>query len=522
MTVAKESEGESPLRTPFADQRSPWSRAYPAIAFVVLLAACCAWILSLPLFPSQDGPVHVYYAQVALDLLRGGSTYAAGFRVAHVLPPYSLHSYLLMPLLRVVPPAKAEELVVCIAILATGLGLLLFCRRLGPSGTVFAVVGVPFLLHRYLFLGFYAYALGLGPMLAGMAVWCSEKRRRPTNRLLFLLFALLAMFSHPVPYLLLLAFCASEAAAGWWMRRKGIPGIAAPTRGDMVALLAAAALVLYVAGYAQRGILWLPYSLSERLMRVLLYFDLVRGVLIAPVLTLPWQLFTGVALLAVTLAATAMTYRSIAARRFPHALLAFVWGLAFLLMFPVIPWEMNGSIFFGERTVVIMAMLLLGAASVVPLSPRAANALTTAGVLATLLLLASADAHVRPLAKRLAVLPVESRTPVHLEVGNAALHGTDVTFDPFYWAGVRVVSAKHAILENSPWMDLSLMMLEKVPRAKPWPQLGKVVTDCSASTTPPDVYPRDAAWIYSRYPCFKVAEPSMAQSAGTSSTPSKR
>jgi hypothetical protein len=53
---------------PFAN----WLREHRNLAaFAVGVAACCVWILSLPVFPSEDGPVHVYYATVMTTLLSG-------------------------------------------------------------------------------------------------------------------------------------------------------------------------------------------------------------------------------------------------------------------------------------------------------------------------------------------------------------------------------------------------------------------------------------------------------------------
>ena len=41
------------------------------VPFLVLLAAYCVWILTLPLFPSLDGSLHLYYASVMGSLLSG-------------------------------------------------------------------------------------------------------------------------------------------------------------------------------------------------------------------------------------------------------------------------------------------------------------------------------------------------------------------------------------------------------------------------------------------------------------------
>jgi hypothetical protein len=60
---------------------------------LLLVAAYCGWILSLPLFPMQDGPVHLYLAQVLGDVVaHKPSVYAGFYSVPRLLTPYSSRS----------------------------------------------------------------------------------------------------------------------------------------------------------------------------------------------------------------------------------------------------------------------------------------------------------------------------------------------------------------------------------------------------------------------------------------------
>ena len=81
---------------------------------ILILLAFVGWMLSLPCFPSTDGPVHMYYAHVLSGLLfNGRSTYTAYFHIRHLLPPYSLYYYALVALSRWVPMPVADKLVIC-------------------------------------------------------------------------------------------------------------------------------------------------------------------------------------------------------------------------------------------------------------------------------------------------------------------------------------------------------------------------------------------------------------------------
>src|ERR1051325_6195043 len=109
------------------------------IAFLVLLAVACLWVLHLPLFPTQDGPVHVYYARVSHAVLSGQGSFGNDFRVAHSLPPYAVHAYLLMFLMQSFSPELSEQLLACACVLSAGLGFWFFARQIGRSGTIAAV-----------------------------------------------------------------------------------------------------------------------------------------------------------------------------------------------------------------------------------------------------------------------------------------------------------------------------------------------------------------------------------------------
>lgn len=93
------------------------------LLFTALVAAYCFLVLSLPVFPSQDGPMHQYFSQVLFRLLtHSSSLYARYYHVRHVLPPYALYYYLLIAISRVLPMVWADKIVVAIAVANLGFG----------------------------------------------------------------------------------------------------------------------------------------------------------------------------------------------------------------------------------------------------------------------------------------------------------------------------------------------------------------------------------------------------------------
>jgi hypothetical protein len=65
-----------------------------AFLFTALVALICAWVLSLPVFPSQDGPAHKFYAGVLGQELFG-DPYGHAYRIRMPVPPYASQDYFL-------------------------------------------------------------------------------------------------------------------------------------------------------------------------------------------------------------------------------------------------------------------------------------------------------------------------------------------------------------------------------------------------------------------------------------------
>jgi hypothetical protein len=67
-------------------------------------ACAVAMILSLPLFPSQDGQRHLYYADILRGVLAHAGPYAQHFEIKSYVTPYALQYYSLLALETVFPP----------------------------------------------------------------------------------------------------------------------------------------------------------------------------------------------------------------------------------------------------------------------------------------------------------------------------------------------------------------------------------------------------------------------------------
>jgi MFS family permease len=498
---------------------------FAQLVFFMLLAAACAWILHLPLFPSQDGPVHLYYARVTRALLTGQSGFASDFHVAHVLPPYAVHAYSLMLLSQFFSPERSEQLLACACVLSVGLGFWYFARQIGPSAHIVAISALPFFLHRFLFFGFYGYSFGIGAALAAMAVWWNKSLGWKW-RAGFLTLSVVALFSHPVPFLIMIGFCWSELLAGHIARRSpehlsNRHGVCVSSRADLLTLLTTSLLFGYIELYSHSGKLWSNPGRDEFLANLYRTVDALRTTLMIPVTTLAYQVLTCVVFLA-GLAGSLFTFWKIRqSRRLLRSHLAFAWGVLLLLVLPYIPATMNGSSLFAERLAIWVALFVMGSAAVVRLP--SSRFILAAGVVIFACELGILEAKIGPVARSLQVnaFPARTLTDVHVRTLNEHHQPPDFNFDPYWVSSVRIVDRGNGLLVDGPWLGLEIMMLEQTRppfdfdrsaksagvSSKPSLDLALVWNDCVATRLPSTLQGNGRThWQISQFGCFRVAE----------------
>jgi len=122
-------------------------------------------ILLLPLFPSQDGPIHLYYVDVLRNLLAHTGPYAQYFEVKSYLTPYMLEYYALLGLEQFFSPFVSEEMLISTYVLMFILSFRYLLRSVTEYPTPWALVGALFCLNIYVYMGFLNYAIGTALVL---------------------------------------------------------------------------------------------------------------------------------------------------------------------------------------------------------------------------------------------------------------------------------------------------------------------------------------------------------------------
>jgi hypothetical protein len=447
------------------------SSRIPLLIFSALTALYCAWVLSLPLFPSQDGPMHLFFTQVFLGLLTHSSPlYAHYYYIRHLLPPYSLYYYLLIAISRLVPLLWADKIVVALAIANLAFGTRALCIATGRSGAWISLLIFPLLLNWPLFMGFVNFVLSLGLGAWAFALWLHPApghAPHPARRRIGLVLLLaLMVLTHPVPAGLVLIVCALDvllrAPAGLRSLRAARlrPN---PWLNDALLLaFAGIAAAAYVSAFTVRHITrqtdpHVPLATTLGRLGTLHGLILFGG---AQPAVLLYRLTAYVALLLPLVLGFRAGSR--------NGRLWLCLAIVLLVALPFIPPDLNGSHLFRDRLPIVVCLAAFAAASSGPaLSPRLQKALALYAVFAALLAVGLANSKLRPVARRIAAvdrMPPPAFGPVALMLTADKNNFKDLLlFGPYEWAEVHYIRRNHGVLLNTPWLDLPILPIGPRP-----------------------------------------------------------
>lgn len=188
--------------TPAAPVLNPGFRLrdLPLFTLIAIVAAFVLWMLSMPCFPTTDGPVHMYYVHILSSLFaHNNADYAHYFRIRHVLPPYSLYYYTLLLLSKVMPMLTADRLIICFYFVSFVFGFRFLARQVGPSADITTLLVTPLLLNWPLGMGFVNFCLALSFSFWAAGLWLTfQGTRNLKRRVIFLLLVTGIMLTHPV------------------------------------------------------------------------------------------------------------------------------------------------------------------------------------------------------------------------------------------------------------------------------------------------------------------------------------
>jgi hypothetical protein len=462
------------------EQESGFDPKLISIFFAGLVSVFCAWALSLPLFPTQDGPMHKYYVHAIASILSGSRSYDA-YVIRHPFPPYATHYALLLALTRVLSFDVAEKLLICIIFVCTAYGFRYCARSLGPSGDLLSLLMIPLVLHWSLVMGFLNYSLAVGLFFLAAGLWCRAAAGQVRLWLFFAIVSFLLALTHPVPLLLLIAFASLDLLirviqSYGLSRKRGNPQFSLRDyRWQFVGLAIACLTFLYPLASVDRS-----RSVSN-LRGTALHKDALISSLalfgISPFDTRSKNLFINgyrLGLYALLLGCLGLAAAGFLGRWRSRQLRPsdsmLIGAVAILFAIPVLPQSMNGSDYFSQRLMIFPWLGAIAAASGYAAPRRLVRIAPGFAVFLALITLLPAETFIRPVSHQLVALEnqvLPGHTPGLAILDPAMLKAVRVDhqlgFNPYLWSGVLPFLREDDVMLNSPFMDQKITPLMPAP-----------------------------------------------------------
>ena len=130
------------------------------VVLLLLVHLLPIWIVKY--FPTQDGPSHIYNAQVFKEYHDHNN-----FRIRDVyqlnwapFPNWTTH-LLMAILIHIFSPLVCEKIVLSLCVLGLPLALFYFLRVIDHNKVIFSLVGVIYSYHYLLMMGFYNFSISV-------------------------------------------------------------------------------------------------------------------------------------------------------------------------------------------------------------------------------------------------------------------------------------------------------------------------------------------------------------------------
>jgi hypothetical protein len=471
--------GDHPQEKPQAvDQSRDRTPEHSRIAFLWILApfvfAACtvAMILSLPFFPSHDGPLHLYYVDVLRGLLSHSGPYPQFFEIKSYLTPYMAEYFFLVGLERLFPPWMSEKILICAYVLAFILGFRYLLRSITKESGPWTLTGALFCINFYIYMGFLNYALAMAISLFLIGSWMRWMKALTPLRMaiLFAGFLILAI-THPVPLAAFLAFACLYTGAIVLHDTAGQPR----TLRTLLREFARPIAVLAVMGIA--FCLWIS-RLAGHFPKPHKVPDVPRGIFIrfsteillhrleSPyVYKLACAVF--VALVAITAAGVVSAVWSKRAKIDVLSLLPILFAVFFFTLSFTVPEFLIGGSYMGERFSIYWVVFLLSAAAAIKPPRWCTSAVGIVALTGAMVVLYSQWHYLSSTARDL-------DNALNVPLVKSGSLGAIVTeparsefIDPYTWAAANYFRESQAVLTNAPWTDLKFIML-RPKRIEPW------------------------------------------------------
>jgi hypothetical protein len=338
-------------------------------------------------------------------------------------------------------------------------------------------------------MGFLNYSLAIGLFFLAAGLWIRAggiraggahvAARQSRLWLPFVITVVVLTLTHPVPLLLLIAFCGLDLFREIfqdYVHDRSLPaGGETPAftlknyRWQIFAFAVACLSFLYPLASADRS-----RSVANLHSTALHTDSLVSSIVLAGVspfdtrATNPLIDLYRLGLYAILFGCLGLAARGLVGRWRARTLdpgdTMLLGAVAVLIAIPILPPEMNGSDYFAQRLMIFPWLAAIAAASHYRSPSRLQRIAPAFAVVMTALTLLPAEIFIRPVARQLASL--ESQPLPEVAGGLALLDPAmlkavrvqhQLGFNPYLWSGVLPFVHANDVMLNSPWMDLTIM-----------------------------------------------------------------
>lgn len=447
------------------------------LLFRGVVAAVCAWVLLLPVFPTQDGPVHRYYVHVLGSLLQHQSTYSA-YQIRHPLPPYLTHYGSLLVLYHLFAYDLAEKVFACLVLVCVASGLRFSAVQVGPRGRWMACLCTPLLLAWPMMMGFLNFTLATGFLLFCTGFWQRIPHRGSPAFAGFLVALAILTVTHPIPLLLLILFCGFDfflsfffrvrtETASTWLRDHRLQAVAFACTCLALAFPALAVDSSKTGGTLSHFGFFAPFLKTSLLLSgVSPYNSRSHDIWINAYRLTLYALFAGCMWVG---GATAI--RALRNRTPSFGTTAFLAVFLTMIALPFVPNGVNGSGFFATRLIFVLWLgALLAASSGAAPNAEGRRLFAFGAVFCCLISLLPAQKFIRPVAVEQHLAELQ-----HIPIGvpGTVLLGKnqqewvrfhkELAFDPYEWAGILPFVRENSVVLDSPWMDQKILPIQAAP-----------------------------------------------------------
>ncbi|RRA47908.1 hypothetical protein [Acidipila sp. EB88] len=471
---------KSPFPNAVASTGNVFTQATCSVIFWTLFLLLQACIFLHPVFPTGDGPLHIYLAAAFWKAATHTSPLFEHFyAVRHLVQPYSLHYFFLIGLEHWVSADMAEKLFVSVIVGTLAFGGRQLGRALGSGFAYTSLWGLALVFNWPLSAGFLNFTLASGLFLFALCFYY-ELALKPEQWMramgAFFVVLVLLILSHPLPLMLMIFLLGVDLALqllGRWRNSKKNPGSTPSLNKWQFACFALSCLAfvfpILIADKAQ-----VAQSVNGGLQ---LHFEYLRSIAGATYVrmflvhsVLGW-LYDGLISLILP-AALVLFAMSGVLRRLRTGLLLpadrlMLGVLLYLLATLFFPDQMNGSALFARRQWFMVWLLLPATAAGVMNGRVRSDVVSGGGMLAAGLALVFAGLYLGPAAHEQwalehAPLPEHARG-LFLQSDRGWTPGgaSQMMYPVFAWEGGRAFAAHDDVLMNTPWLQLTILPIRE-------------------------------------------------------------